>query len=74
MDDKLVFMVEKQCVVCCGIRKADLAEADPIVWQGVNGEPIERYAEDHRLSRFLMAIWNWTTGQDESPEPGSAGA
>lgn len=71
MDDKLVFMEENQCVVFWGIAKADLGEADPVVWQGVNGEPIEWYAEDHRLSRFLMAMWKWImTGEDESSGAG----
>ncbi len=73
MDDTLVFMEENQCVVFWGIRRADLGEADPVVWQGVNGEPIEWYAEDHRLSRFLMAMWQWTmTGEDVPPETGRA--
>jgi len=74
-DDKLVFMEVNQCVVFWGIRRADLEEADPVVWQGINGEPIEWYAEDHRLSRFLMAMWKWTmTGEDEMPEAGQTDA
>ncbi len=70
MGDKLLFMEENQCVVFWGIDRADLEEADPIVWQGVNGEPIEWLAEKWRLSRFLMALWKWTmTGEIEEPEP-----
>ena len=45
MGDKLVFMEENQCVVYWAIDRADLEGADPIVWQGVNGEPIEWFAE-----------------------------
>ncbi len=71
MEDKLVFMEENQCVVYWGIRRADLGENDPIVWQGVNGEPIEWYAENYHLSRFLMAMWKWTmTGEVEPPISG----
>lgn len=75
IDDKLVFMEENQCVAFWGIRRADLGEADPVVWQGVNGDPIEWYAEDYRLSRFLMAMWKWTmTGEEDSPEAGQSDA
>ena len=69
MDDKLVFMDENQCVVFWGIQMDDLSEADPIVWQGVNGEPIEWYREDYKVSRFLMALWKWTiTGKLEDAD------
>jgi hypothetical protein len=72
MGDKLVFMEENQCVAFWGLCEADLEESDPVVWQGVNGEPVEWYAEDYRLSRFLMAMWKWTkTGEQEEPEPGA---
>jgi hypothetical protein len=75
IDDKLVFMEENQCVAFWGIPRADLVEADPVVWQGVNGEPIEWYAEDHRLSRFLMAMWKWTmSGEEDPPEAGQSDA
>ena len=70
VDDQLVFMEENQLVVFWGIRKENLIESDPIVWQVVNGDPIEWYAENHRLSRFLMAMWNWTvTGDEEKADP-----
>jgi hypothetical protein len=69
IDGKLVFMEENQVVSLWGIPKEHLEEADPIVWQGVNGKPIEWYPEDYRLSRFLMAMWKWTmTGEQEPPE------
>ena len=75
IDDKLVFLEENQCVALWGIRRADLAKADPVVWQGVNNDPIEWYAEDDRLSRFLMATWQWTmTGEEEPPESEQADA
>ena len=75
MGDKLVFMEENQWVAFWGIERADLGEADPVVWQGVNGEPIEWYTEDYRVSRFLMAMWKWTmTGEQVSPEPDQADA
>jgi hypothetical protein len=68
MGDKLVFLDENQCVVFWGVDRSDLRKADPIVWQGVNGDPIEWHSEDLRLSRFLMARWRWIrTG--EIPEP-----
>ncbi len=64
VDDKLVFMDENQDVVCWGIDRADLGLDDPIVWQGVAGDPIKWYQEDHTASRFLMAMWAWThTGE-----------
>ncbi|MFO0889129.1 MAG: hypothetical protein U0790_08310 [Isosphaeraceae bacterium] len=69
LDDRLVFMEENQAVVFWGIPNSDLDQADPIVWQGVNGERVEWYPEDYRLSRFLMAMWKWTmTGEQEPPE------
>lgn len=68
MDDRLVFLEENQEVAFWGIDRADLGQADPIVWQGVNGDPVEWYPEDFRLSRFLMAMWKWTlTGELEPP-------
>ena len=57
-------------MVFWAVRKRDLGESDPVVWQDVNGNPIEWHAEDYRLSRFLMAMWKWTvTGEEDSPEP-----
>jgi hypothetical protein len=53
--DRLVFLEENQCVVFWGVRGADLGEADPAVWQGVNVEPAEWYPGGERLCRFLMA-------------------
>jgi hypothetical protein len=69
MGDKLVFMDENQWVVFWGVQKEDLGKADPIVWQGVNGKPIEWYTEEYTLSRFLMAMWKWTmTGEEDARE------
>jgi hypothetical protein len=69
MGDKLVFLEENQCVVYWAIDRSDLEESDPIVWQGINGDPIEWFAEGYRLSRFLMARWRWIiTGVLEEPE------
>ena len=69
MGDKLVFLEENQSVAYWAIDRPDLEESDPIVWQGVNGEPIEWFAEGFRLSHFLMARWKWTiTGVMEEPE------
>ena len=70
VDDQLVFMEENQLVAFWGIRKENLIDSDPIVWQGVNGDSIEWYAENYRLSRFLMAMWKWTvTGEEEKADP-----
>ena len=74
MDDKLVFMDENQNVVFWGIDRNDLSKDDPIVWQGVNSEPMEWYEEDFSVSRFMMAMWEWiTTGEmpanDETYRP-----
>ena len=75
MGDKLVFMEENQSVAFWGIQEADLGAVDPVVWEAVNGESIEWYAEGYRLSRFLMAMWNWTmTGEQELPESGQRDA
>lgn len=75
MEDKLVFMEENQCVGFWGIPKANLGETDPVVWQGVNGKPVEWYPEGYRLSRFLMVMWKWTmTGEQEPPGAGGAEA
>ncbi len=69
-DAQLVFMEENQLVAFWGIRKENVTESDPIVWQGVNGDPIEWYAEKYRLSRFLMAMWKWTvTGEVQKADP-----
>lgn len=64
IDDYLIFMEENQCVVLWGIRRNDLTQADPVVQQGVNNQPIEWYEEDQRLSRFLIDTWKETaTGE-----------
>jgi hypothetical protein len=63
LDDRLIFMDENQRVAIWGIHRDDLAEDDPVVWQGVNGD------ENYRLSQFLMAMWQWTvTGEQEPPD------
>ncbi len=73
----LVFMEENQTVAYWGVKQEDCALSDPIVWQGQTINPIEWeledgamewYAEDYRMSQFLMAMWNWTlTGEPEQP-------
>jgi hypothetical protein len=69
LGDKLVFLEENQSVVYWAIDRAELEESDPIIWQGINGETIEWFAEGYRLSRSLMARWKWTiTGVLEEPE------
>jgi hypothetical protein len=67
--DRLVFMEENQTVAYWGIIRDDLEKTNPIVWQGANESPIAWYAEDYKLSQFLMALWNWTMhGVQEKPE------
>jgi hypothetical protein len=67
--DKLVFMEENQAVCFWGIDRADLGEADPMVWRADNEEPIRWQSENRRLSRFLMAEWTWNmTGEEPGPE------
>jgi hypothetical protein len=66
MGDKLVFMKENQAVWFWGIDRADLGEADPIVWRADNEEPIRWQLENRRLSRFLMAEWTWNMTGEES--------
>jgi hypothetical protein len=61
--NKLVFMEENQSVAFWGILETDLREADPIVWQGVNGESLEWYSEDLTVSQFLMEMWRWTLAE-----------
>jgi hypothetical protein len=70
MGDKLVFMEENQAVCFWGIDRADLNEADPIVWRANNEEPIRWRSENRRLSRFLMALWKWNmTGESGDAGP-----
>jgi hypothetical protein len=69
MGGKLVFMEENQAVCLWGIDRADLGEADPIIWRADNEEPIRWQPEKRRLSRFLMAEWTWNmTGEEPGPE------
>jgi hypothetical protein len=75
VDDKLIFMEENQCVVFWGIDKSDLRQTDPVVWQAANDDPVEWFAENYRLSQFLMAMWKWiVTGEQEPPTSGRGGA
>lgn len=60
IDDKLVFMEENQVTTYWGILKADVSQADPIVWQGINADSVEWYEENYQLSEFLMSMWKWT--------------
>jgi hypothetical protein len=74
MDDKLIFMEENQCVAFWGIEKSDLSRADPLAWQASNNDPLQWFAEDYRLSQFLMAMWKWImTGEQEPPALGRSG-
>lgn len=69
IDNKLVFMQENQCVVYWGIDQADVNQQNPVIWQGINGDLIEWYEENYKLSQFIMAMWNWVvTGEQEEPE------
>ena len=61
-----MFMEENQAVWFWGIDRADLGEADPIVWRADNEEPIRWQLENRRLSRFLMAEWTWNMTGEES--------
>ena len=68
MDDKLVFLDENQEVCFWGIDRSDLERADPVVWRGINSQPIEWRSENQHLSRFLMALWHWNvTGEWDEP-------
>lgn len=69
--DRLVFMEENQCVAFWAIARADAGAPDPVVWQAANAEPINWFAEDHRVSQFLMAMWRWQmTGVQEDAAHG----
>jgi hypothetical protein len=69
LGDKLVFMEENQWVGYWGIARHDLAQPNPIVWQGINQETVDWYEEEYKLSQFLMAMWHWMiTGEQEMPE------
>jgi hypothetical protein len=68
-DDWLVFMEENQNVVVWGMARADVGSSNPMVWQCSNAEPPQWFAEDYRLSQFLMATWRWTRrGVEEKPD------
>jgi hypothetical protein len=70
MDDKLVFLEENQAVCYWGIRRDDLDVADPAIWRGDKGKPIEWTREGPPLSQFLMALWKWNMTGEWSPPPG----
>jgi hypothetical protein len=65
IEDRLVFINENQYVVFWGINRFDLLELDPIVWQGVNCDPMEWHKEDDQHSRFLIAMWRWSMAGDQ---------
>lgn len=65
-DGRLVFMEENQGVAIWGIPERDVNRPNPVVWQASNAELLEWFAEDYRLSQFLMAMWHWQiTGVQE---------
>jgi hypothetical protein len=70
-------MEENQAVAYWGVKQEDCSLHNPIVWQGQNINSIEReledetiewYAENYRISQFLMEMWKWLlTGEQEQP-------
>jgi hypothetical protein len=72
-DDRLVFMAENQEVAFWGVPRAEVARANPVVWQAPAAETWEWFAEEYRFSQFLMAMWRWQlTGVQEPAEPSAA--
>jgi len=58
-DDFLIFMDENQGVVSWGIPRAELARADPPVWQRTNALPPDWYSEDRAFTAFLGEMFAW---------------
>ena len=61
-DCYLVFMEENQRVVDWGLRLPVGGEADPEVWQRVNGDEPEWHAEGMPFSEFIVKNLAWTLG------------
>jgi len=61
-DGYLVFMEENQRVVDWGLRLPLDGEADPEVWQRVNGDEPAWYSETTSFSVFLVKNLAWTLG------------
>jgi hypothetical protein len=59
--DYLIFMEENQSVVSWGVRRVDLAIADPPTWQRNNTEPLEWFPEDKSFTELLMSMFEWYT-------------
>jgi hypothetical protein len=55
----LVFMDENQSVVSWGLRRADLAEKDPPVWQRNNTPPQAWFSEEMAFSAFMASMFDW---------------
>jgi hypothetical protein len=58
-DNHLMFMDENQSVVSWGFRLADLAKADPVVWQRNNTAPVEWHSERKSFTRFMESMFRW---------------
>jgi hypothetical protein len=56
--NRLVFLAENQYVVFWGV-PLGVADPDPPVFQGINGEPIDWYAEHSSCSEFLCVMLHW---------------
>jgi len=55
----LMFMDENQAVVSWGIKRADLGEADPVVWQRNNTPPEEWYSEEKSFTELMASMFEW---------------
>jgi hypothetical protein len=63
-DGYLIFMEENQAVVHWGIPVGALKQADPEVWQRVNGDTAEWYSEEMPFSRFMLENLAWQLGTE----------
>ena len=61
-DGYLVFMEENQSVVDWGIPLALARQADPVVWQCVNGDAPKWYSEKMCFSEFILRNLAWQRG------------
>ena len=59
MDGKRVFCEENQLVVYWGYDEEQGWRTDPPIFQGVNNEQVEWYAEADRCSDFLVGMIYW---------------
>jgi hypothetical protein len=71
-DEYLLFMDENQEVVSWGVRRADVDEPNPPVWQRNNTPPAEWFAEEKSFVEFLESMFDWyvelgVLGVKESP-------